>query len=104
MAALRVRVQALGPALALSEECALALLVLWSVNPYGTCRAALDLPARLRNLDDERDEGSGEEADDPLPLDLPPLSAVRLSECARVPSEAASEDCGDDFGGAVAVS
>jgi hypothetical protein len=76
-----------------------------SVNPYGTSRAALDLPARLRSLDDERDggEGSGEEADDPLPPDLPPLSAVRLSEGAREPSEAASDECGDDFGGAVDV-
>ena len=31
LAALRVRVQALGPALGLSEECALALLVLWVI-------------------------------------------------------------------------
>ena len=35
MAALRVRVQALGPALALSEECALALLVLWDTTEEG---------------------------------------------------------------------
>ena len=33
LAALEVTVQALGPALGLSEECALALLVLWVGSP-----------------------------------------------------------------------
>ena len=53
LAALRVRVQALGPALGLSEECALALLVLWTPTFLKKSRAAraVELTSDHQNQD-----------------------------------------------------